>query len=76
LEDDEDIGENVTDGRPKQDEDDDHDNGDQYEDEGIFNQALAFFLWSIQHDDFSIMNLINYIVQLGISYHNFRIKVK
>jgi hypothetical protein len=50
-----DVGEDVADGRPQQSQDHDHDDGYQYQDQRVFNQALAFFLRFVQHDDFSYM---------------------
>ncbi|HRF94622.1 MAG TPA: hypothetical protein PLZ51_05505, partial [Aggregatilineales bacterium] len=50
----EDVGEYVTNHWPKQGEDDDNDNSYEHEDECILNQALTFFLWFVNHDDFSL----------------------
>jgi hypothetical protein len=49
-----DFRENVADGRAKQDENDDHDNGDQDEDKSVFYEALTLFTRLIQHDDISL----------------------
>jgi len=49
-----DVGENVTNHWPKQGEDDDNDYCHEDEDERILNQALTFFLWSVQHNNFSL----------------------
>jgi hypothetical protein len=49
-----DVGENVADGRAKQGQDDNHDNGDQDENERILDQALTFFTREVHHDDFSL----------------------
>ena len=52
-----DVGEHVTNQRPEDGEDNDNDDCYEDEDECIFNQALAFFLWSVQHYDYSLNDL-------------------
>ena len=41
-----DVGEDVADRRPEQGEDDDNNDSDEYEDQRVLNQALAFFFRS------------------------------
>jgi hypothetical protein len=41
-----DIAEDVADRGPEESEDDDDDNGDEYEDQRVLNQTLAFFFRS------------------------------
>ena len=47
-----DVGEDVADGRAKQRQDDDYDDSDENENERVFDEALAFFTWQIQHGIF------------------------
>lgn len=48
-----DIAENVTDSRAENGQDHDDDQRNQYQDQSIFDEALAFFiLGTIQHDDY------------------------
>jgi len=48
-----DVRENVADSRAKQRQNDDDNDGDQYEDQGVFYEALALFTGLVHHDDFS-----------------------
>ena len=51
LEEAEDVGEDVTDGRAEDNQNDDYDDSDEYEDQRVFYETLAFFLRTIQHGD-------------------------
>jgi hypothetical protein len=48
-----DVGEDVTDCRPKQSQDDDNNYSDQYQNQSVFNKALTLFTWLVDHDDAS-----------------------
>jgi hypothetical protein len=50
----EDPGEDVADARAENGQNDDHDDSDQYQDEGILYKALPLFTWEIQHNDYSL----------------------
>lgn len=47
-----DVREHVSYRRAQQRQDDDHNDGDQHEDEGVFDETLTFFTRKIQHDDY------------------------
>jgi hypothetical protein len=48
-----DVRENVTNGWAEQRQDDNDDDGDQNQDQGIFNETLTLFTWHVHHNDFS-----------------------
>ena len=47
-----DVGEDITDGRAEQRQNDDDYDGDQHEDQGVFNETLTFFTRHVQHSRF------------------------
>jgi hypothetical protein len=55
-----DVREDVTDSRAEQSQDNDDHDGHQNQDQSVFDEALAFFTGHVQHNEFSIWNMLTH----------------
>jgi hypothetical protein len=67
-----DVRENVTDSRSEQRQNDDDDDGNQYQDQGVFNETLALFTRLVHHDNCSSIMMSLAKSSLNICYHTFK----